>query len=95
MKDTDGGGVDVKVEITRPPVYVAGEYVKWSREISQTPFPYTKTSVAELIVDSMRSFKNHEQQNNGLNAVESKGGDGGGGDLRLESTFGVLLLCKS
>ena len=49
--------VDVKVEITRPPVYIAGEYVKYSREISQTPFPFAKTSISQLIIETMRTFK--------------------------------------
>eukprot|EP01084_Bolivina_argentea_P176288 305092_1 len=48
--------MDVKIEIQRPPVFIAAEYCKYSREISQTPFPFAKSSVLTLIVEQMRRW---------------------------------------
>jgi len=51
---------DVKITINRPPVYIAAEYNKYSRKVSQTPFAFAMSSVLTLIVEQMRKWKNSE-----------------------------------
>lgn len=59
---------DFGVSVQCPPIFLACNYNKFSREISQTPFAYAKYSVQSLIIQQMRKFQNESECENSNNS---------------------------